>query len=397
LTLQCSAIEKNEEARRIKRSGGSILAVDDDVLNRELLIDLLSEEGYEVHGAHDGQQGLQMAIQTSPDLVILDVIMPGLNGIEVCKQLKKNPVTAPIPVIMVSALNARRDRLSGIEVGANDFISKPFEAKELYLRVRNAIFAKRLFDETAEKLKRLQTKESLRESLASMVVHDMRAPLSGLWGALDLLEMSIQEGAPEKMEQYATRLRSGISALTEMVSSILDTHSLEEGKLKLLKSECRINDVIRETIDCIGIPSNGCSIEVERISPSLKVFCDRTIIRRVLQNLLENAAKFGARNDTIILKTIEKPASVRIEVIDHGEGLDKRYHEQIFDKFGLANLRQKRLVRQIGLGLAFCKLAIEAHGGAIGLISAPEKGSIFWFELPLHDCYERQTETLSFS
>jgi two-component system sensor histidine kinase/response regulator len=205
--------------------GGVALVVDDEPRNVTLLQDLLEARGYTVLTANNGEQGLALARDRVPDVVLLDVMMPRMNGFDVCRKLKAEQKTAMIPVLLVTSLDARQDRLAGIGAGANDFITKPIDSGDLLLRVRNAVAGKRLHDQVTTQLRQLQELEAARDTLTHMIVHDLRSPLTGLRGYLDLLRM-VANGNPEVVE-YAAEADVIAGRLTEMISQVLDVSRLE--------------------------------------------------------------------------------------------------------------------------------------------------------------------------
>jgi CheY-like chemotaxis protein len=156
-------------------SPGRILVVDDESLNRQVLGKILEGQGYQVTFAVDGLQALEQVAAAPPDVILLDVMMPRMDGFEVCRRLKADPATMPIPILIVTALDARADRVKGVSAGADDFLSKPIDPEELALRVRNAVYRKQLYDELASKYAELKAMKELRESLTSLIDADTEA------------------------------------------------------------------------------------------------------------------------------------------------------------------------------------------------------------------------------
>ncbi|MBT3375037.1 MAG: response regulator, partial [Lentisphaerae bacterium] len=210
---------------------GRVLVVDDEPDNRELLRTLLEMKGHTVFDAGNGAEALDMVKDALPDVILLDVMMPEMDGYEVCRRLKGDPETAPVPIIMVTALAGRSDRLEGIDAGANDFLTKPVGAQDVILRVRNSIYTKRLYDQVNESLDRLRELEELRDNLTHMIVHDMRSPLMGICGSLELLQMTVADRLDEEDRDDMERALDSSRLLTEMVSSLLDVSRLEAGKM----------------------------------------------------------------------------------------------------------------------------------------------------------------------
>lgn len=357
----------------------SILVVDDEESNLRLMDAILTSQDYEVITATDGNQALDISVKAKPDVVLLDVMMPGLSGFEVCQRLKADPNTAPIPVLLVTSLHQRENRLNGMMAGANDFVTKPIDKEDLLLRVRNAVCAKRLYDELQSNYEKLKELERLRDNLTHMIVHDLRSPLAGVSGYLQLIP---KENLEPKQAQYLEKSLAAVTMLSEMIDSLLDVSRLEEGKMPIHKNPCDIKTLIHEAIETLGVLKNKCNFKLEASGDSVMMDCDPDIIRRVLANLLGNAVKYSPRDEMIILTIVDAQEDKKISITDKGYGIAPEYHQKIFEKFGQVEMRKQDQMHSTGLGLTFCRLAVEAHGGKIGVVSEAEKGSTFWFTLP---------------
>jgi len=372
----------NEGTMATPRDGSesaSVLVVDDEPQNVLLLKDLLESKGYTVCTATDGEAGLTLALERVPDVVLLDVMMPRLNGLEVCRRLKAAQGTAMIPVLLVTALDAREDRLAGIDAGANDFITKPIDSGDLILRVRNAVTTKRLHDRVAQQFRQLQELEAVRDSVTHMIVHDLRSPLTGLQGYLDLLSM-VADGNREVAE-YAREAHKIADRLKELVSQVLDVSRLESAQMPLSRTDIDLVQLLPTAVASLGPPPEGISIAYEISGEQVIVACDYDLISRVLINLVGNAFKFARGNVRIGLSRNED--RVRLTITDDGPGVPEQFRQLIFEKFGQAPLGQSNGARSTGLGLTFCKLAVQAHQGEIGFDPADRGGACFWVELPL--------------
>jgi signal transduction histidine kinase len=362
---------------------GRVLVVDDEEKNRLLLRDLLEVQGYEVSEAEDGEQALQKAAEVRPDLVLLDLMMPKLDGFEVCRRLKRDPETSSVPILLLTSLGERNVRLTGIEAGANDFLNKPIDAQDLILRVRNAVHAKHLFDQLQENYDRLRELETLRDNLTHMIVHDLRTPLTTINGYLQLLKMTGVQKLDEEEKGYVEQALSATSALVEMISSLLDVSRLEAGAMPLNLNPNDLGTVAKEAFESLGPLVGKRQVHVEAPSEPLLVRCDPEIIRRVIVNLLTNAIKFTPPDGQVRVAVKRDGAKAKVTVVDTGPGIPPEYREKIFEKFGQVETRQQEGSYSSGLGLTFCKLAVKAHGGKIGVDSEVGKGSTFWFVLPL--------------
>ena len=356
-----------------------VLVVDDEPKNVQLLTDLLEARNYAVCPAADGEQGLALARERLPDVVLLDVMMPRLNGFEVCRRLKAEQRTAMIPVLLVTALNARQDRIAGIDAGANDFISKPIDSADLVLRVRNAAATRGLHDQVATQLRQLQELEKARDTLTHMIVHDLRSPLTGLRAYLDLLRM-VPNANPEVVE-YASEAQAIAVRLTEMISQVLDVSRIEAGQMPLSLKDVDLAVLLPAAVASLGPPPNGITLSYEMPQSAVTIQCDPDLISRVLANLVGNAFKFTPSGGGVVIGLVGESDRVRMTVSDTGPGVPPEFRSKVFEKFGQAPLGQSSASRSSGLGLTFCKLAVEAHGGRIGLEGAEGGGARFWIEL----------------
>jgi signal transduction histidine kinase len=360
-------------------AGGTVLVVDDEPRNVMLLQDLLEARGYTVLSAPDGEKGLALARERLPDVVLLDVMMPRLNGFDVCRTLKAEQKTAIIPVLLVTSLDARQDRLAGIGAGANDFITKPIDSGDLLLRVRNAVATKRLHDRVAQQLQRLQELEAARDTLTHMVVHDLRSPLTGLRGYLELVR-AVANGNSEVVE-YAAEADVIAGRLTEMISQVLDMSRLESGQMPLSLKETDLVTLLPAAVASLGPPPAGITVGYEMPASPVAISCDPDLISRVVVNLVGNAFKFTPSGSQVRVGLTAETDRVRFTVTDSGPGIPAEFRGKIFEKFGQAPLGQAAAVRSTGLGLTFCKLAVEAHRGKIGMENAETGGARFWVEL----------------
>lgn len=361
----------------------TVLVVDDDEISRSLLANLLETSRFAVKTAHCGEEALRMAGAEDFDVVLLDLMMPGMDGIEVCKRLKASARTAHVPVILVTAMSDRDARIRGIYAGADEFITKPYDSEEVVLRARNAVRMKRLYDQVRASLARLEELERLRDNMTNMIVHDMRNPITVITMCLELLKRRVEGKLDEDAMDQLTMSMDSTTYLTNMVDSLLDICKMEAGTLKLKKTPAGIVALIEGAIQHVGGPSNGAKLEYAKPKSEITVNCDADLVKRVVMNLVNNARKFTPCQGVIKIGIEQVPGAVRVSVSDTGLGIPKEYHDRIFQKFGQVEMDGQAVRRSCGLGLTFCKLAVEAHGGKIGVESEVGKGSTFAFTLPL--------------
>ncbi len=366
-----------------------ILIVDDAAENIRTLTSILSSK-YKISAATSGKRALEITAENKDfDIFLLDIMMPGMDGIELCRQLKSQSEFADIPVIFISGLSDIRDKKSAFGAGGVDYIVKPFEKEEVLLRVDTHLRIRQLQKELREKnrelednYKRLRELERLRDNLTNMIVHDMRSPLTGVISMFEILRVELGQSEKKELLNYIDSGYRSARNLLEMINSLLDIARLEEGKLPLNIKENSVSEIIDEALNIIRQSFRGDNI-VQEGDEEIKVSCDADLIRRVIINLIINSLRHSQSKSPVRIVVQKHDSEVMISVIDNGIGIPEEHQSKIFDKFGLAELRQERKRYSTGLGLAFCKLAVEAHKGKIGVESKVGEGSRFYFILPL--------------
>jgi signal transduction histidine kinase len=357
----------------------NILIVDDTVANLQLLAGMLKEKGYKVRPAPSGKVALRAAENSTPDLILLDINMPEMDGYEVCRRLKEHDTLKEVPIIFISALSETWDKIKAFEVGGVDYITKPFQFEEVLARVETHIELRRVQIELRERYDDLERLETLRDNLTHMIVHDMRSPLTGVNGYLYLLKKRIEDKNDEKANDFLSKMDRQVSTLINMVTDLLDVSQLEAGKLPLNLGLHDVNVILREAGDLIAVPAER--VRFIPFPEKFPVSCDPNLIRRVISNLLVNALKFTPPDGRISVSISRKQQELHVEVKDSGPGIPPEYTEKIFEKFGRVEGERPKVRYSSGLGLTFCKLAVEAHGGRIGVDSNVGSGSAFWFSL----------------
>jgi two-component system sensor histidine kinase/response regulator len=362
--------------------GGRVLVVDDQEPNRLLLHDLLQLDGYQVHQAANGLDALALAGSCDPDVVLLDVSMPGMDGFEVCRRLKADARTAPVPVLLVTALDQRAHRLEGIAAGANDYLVKPIDRGEVSLRVRNAVRMRVMHRTMQDQFHALQRLERMRDDLVAMLAHDLRSPLTGLRGFLELAQDNVRDHlAPGFVDMLSEAIRS-VDQLNGMIGDMLDVSRMESEQLPLHSEHADLLELAQRAAASIGPPPAFHLVHVRIAGDAIRVQCDPALIQRVLLNLMANAVRFSPSHCDVMVTVLPRDDGACITVRDRGPGIALHEQERIFDKFAQAGAARTTRTRSTGLGLTFCRMVVERHGGRIGVTSAPGAGSEFWVELP---------------
>lgn len=359
----------------------TIMVVDYTRLNLKLLDKILRRTGYHVVTFTGGEQAIKAALKDPPDLILLDIMMPGMNGYDVCRELKAHGQLRKIPVMFISALEDVQDKVTAFAVGGLDYVTKPFQIEEVHARVKTHLRLSRQKKKLEESYKRLKELEFMRDSLVHMIIHDMRSPLMSISGYLELVQM---QPLPERLSGYLTRVEESVTMLVEMINNLLDVSKMEAGKIDLEPVSIDINKLTRNVLDKFDALIGRRTLNFETTDSEVTVTCDAGFIQRVIWNLVANAVKFSREQGGEIAVSVQKKADrVRVTVSDNGYGIPGEYQDDIFDKFAQVKMRKKDNKNSTGLGFTFCKLAVEAHVGKINLKSRVNQGSDFWFEIPL--------------
>ena len=369
-----------------------ILVADDIAANVELLLDQLNSLGYETITAADGPSAVVAAFEKHPDLCILDVAMPAgdlgvddrSTGFEVCRRIKRDPRTSRIPVIFVTALNDTSDRVRGIEAGGDDFLTKPHNRLVLGARVRSLLKLKAATDALEDSLRKLRELEKVRDDLMKMIVHDLKTPLTSVLATLEMLADGDfgQVSIPQKAAIGDAETKS--EDLLALIDDILEVARIEEANISLSLAPVAPGALLVELVH-----EWGHRFQQERATASVSVAddapvftADKNLIKRVFSNLIQNAVTHSSHPVHLDLSARRAGHGVLFTVSDNGPGIPPEYHEVIFRKFGQVEMPRTPRTRSSGLGLTFCKLVVERHGGRIWVKSAEGKGSSFYIELP---------------
>ncbi|MFB8788860.1 MAG: response regulator [Potamolinea sp.] len=364
----------------------SVLVVDDEPYGFDVVEAHLYREGYNLTYASSGIQALNLIDSLEPDVILLDVMMPEMDGIEVCQIIKSDSRWKHIPIIIVTALNSKEDLAKSLDAGADDFLTKPVSGLELRARVRSMLRIKQQYDE-------LQATLQMREDLSSMIVHDLRTPLTTIMLMTSLLLNNAIEA--KNIDRLKLILSAG-RQLNTMLNDLLILAKMQSGKMVLNLAEVNLSDLAKQALSEFSAIADARKIKLKSKIPEqiYPVSIDANLLHRVLDNLLSNALKFSPPESKITLeidypnqpvveapkgatallaKSAQKQATIKIT--DEGYGISEQLQQRIFDKYEVGNVMNG--VPQLGLGLAFCKMVVEAHQGQIFVEDNHPHGSIF--------------------
>lgn len=370
-----------------------ILVGDDSEANCELLREQLSSLGFHSVVAHDGPGVIEATLRHRPELVILDVAMPAgslevddrATGFEVCRRLKRDPRTARIPVIFITALNDTTDRVKAIEAGGDDFLAKPHNRLLLGARVRSLLKLKVATDALEESYRRLRELERVRDDLLKMIVHDLKTPLTSILATLELLADGDLGPIGERQRGAVIDTQGKAEELLSLIDDLLEVRRIEETSLTLNVEEIEPGALLEELLRewSLRFKQERTTAAAEVATEGLTFRGDRGMLKRVFGNLIQNALVHSPAPIELTLVARRDANGVRFTVTDTGPGIPSEYHDIIFQKFEQLRPANAPRVRSSGLGLTFCRLVVEAHGGRIWVQSTEGKGSSFHFVLPL--------------
>lgn len=359
----------------------SVLIVDDLPNNVRLLSIMLTEKGYQVRKAINGQMALNTVRSLIPDLILLDINMPDLNGYQVCEQLKADEKTREIPVIFISALDDVFDKVKAFQVGGVDYISKPFQGEEVMARIENQLTISRQKKQLQNEIKERQKTEETLEIYLHAVSHDLRNPVIGMSMILNNLIKNSQGETKEVSRKILQQMANSCDRQLTLIDSLVETRqndlwgvSLELKPLSLYE----IGQQIGQEWE-LRLKENQATL-INNFSPDLPlVNADAHHLWRVFENLLANALKHNPQGIIITFSARLEGNYLRCSIADNGVGISETQRKQLFDRYQRGNNNNQI---SLGLGLYLCRQIIHAHGGEIGIMNNDEKGSQFWFTLP---------------
>jgi two-component system sensor histidine kinase/response regulator len=366
-----------------------IVVVDDTPDNLRLLSVMLSERGYKVRKALDGSIALKTIRQIPPDLILLDINMPGLTGYDVCQTLKGDPQTQSIPVIFISAIDDAMDKVKAFQAGGSDYITKPFQGEEICARIEHQLTLQRQKQQLQQEIAERQRVENRLQYYLYAVSHDLRNPVLGM---NLVLEQMLQSDTDPLSVPRATfeRMADSCGRQLHLIDALISSQQLETGGIALERQSLSLFELSQHLVaDWQPLCQRHQTTIVNQISPDIPpIHGDRNQLWRVFENLFGNALKHNPPGLILTLNaTIDIPSSdaqtaiaaVRCEIKDNGIGIPAQEIDSLFDRYQRGNGSRRSL--GLGLGLYLCRQIVEAHGGRIG-VEQVNPGTLFWFTLP---------------
>jgi two-component system, sensor histidine kinase and response regulator len=374
----------------------TVLVVDDNLQNREVAEGHLVAAGYDAIQAESGEQALELVDARRPDLVLLDVLMPGMDGFETCRQIRMLPGVGDTPVLFLTALGDLGTHKAALDSGADDFLTKPINRTELLIRVRSLLRIKGMSDELKRNYDVIRSQRDAllaanrqKEELTALIVHDLKNPLSSILSNAKYV-LGRQELGAEERDSLGDVLRASQS-MVRLVMNLLDVSRSDDGALVPHVTDFDLSVLLGEVCKEMGRRVDDKHQRLTlAVAPGVGgLRGDRDLVRRVVENLIDNAYKYGPWHTTIAVEVLSatmddgaEPA-VEIRVRDEGEGVPASYRQLIFEKYGRVEGNGKHQGGSShGLGLVFCRRAVEVHGGAIWVEDGSTPGGCFCVRLP---------------
>lgn len=355
----------------------TILIVDDTPANLGVLVETLGSAGYQLMVAEDGDEALAQTSRTQPDLILLDVMMPGIDGFETCRRLRAQPHTKDVPVLFMTALNETTDKVKAFAAGGVDYITKPIEHEEALARVRTHLTLRRLRRE-------LEAQLALKDRFMRFAGHDLRNPLCLILMSSELVSRQPIVGTTPNLSKYINNIADSAGQMRRIIDTFLDLRtpnaSATPGKSGRVDLNILADAVVRQHTPAAERKKIDLTTQLSPTLPPVRG--DAALIYQGFANLLSNALKFTPAGGQVCIVTRMGADGVRIEVSDTGPGVPADERDRLFQEHANLSPRPTAGEESNGLGLAIVKHLVESQGGRVGAQFPEDGGSVFWFELP---------------
>jgi signal transduction histidine kinase len=359
--------------------GRKILVVDDERLNQRILGAILKPEGYQVVEADSAEKALELYAQCNPDLVLMDVLLPGINGFAACRELRRLYGENAAPVIFITAKSDSDDVVEGLAAGGIDYLPKPIRPKEAVARIRTHLQIRGLLAEQRLLVEQLSKANTAKNRFLGMAAHDLRNPLASIRGLAEFLRDGVVGPLTPDQTDLVKTIHSASQEMLLLVDELLDVAAIEAGELKLAPEATDLAELVAKQVYLANIEANKKQTKITilpRERPPLRRL-DPNKFRQVVDNLLSNAIKYSPPGSIIEVEVASTNGSLVFSVRDQGPGIPESERDKLFKDFGRTSVRPTGGEKSTGLGLAICRKIVEAHHGSITAENLPGRGCIF--------------------
>lgn len=369
-----------------------ILVIEDNPGTLKVLFELLTQAEYEVLVATDGDKALTAAEEGQPDLILLDVMLAGMDGFEICRRLKTSEITQAIPVIFMTALTKTLDKVKGFELGAVDYITKPFEPEEVLVRIKTHLTIQQLQHDLKENndalqasLERERELSMLKSRLISIASHEFRTPLSTILFSKSLLKRYAKKIANQDIAQEigieCDSIEQSVKQMTTILDEVLLITKAEAGKVPFAPNMIDVTELFRKVVEKFtALTRDSHTIVFAKPEEHIHLLADPKLMDSILSNLLSNAIKYSPQGGTVRCDLFQKNGAVLFSVHDEGIGIPETDQSHLFEAFHRGD--NVSHIQGTGLGLSIVKQFVELHGGSIEVQSELNRGSTFTVVLP---------------
>lgn len=360
-----------------------ILVVDDQPNNLKVIASVLGGD-YSLSIANNGASALKILENNTPDLILLDIMMPGLDGFEVCRRIKETERIRDIPVIFLTAKTDIEDIVNGFNCGAVDYITKPFNSTEIKVRVQNHLNLKHALDELKATNAKLIKLNATKDKFFSIIAHDLRSPFNSILGFSELLSNQINEKELDTIEEYAGFIKQSSKQAMNLLTNLLEWARSQTDTIEFNPQKLNLEILIEETCQIFDRIALQKGIKIERsLHKNLEVIVDSHMISTVLRNLISNAVKFTRQGGEVSISAEKEEGEIVVRVCDDGVGIPAGRIGRVFEIEKGNSTPGTANEEGTGLGLILCKTFVERWGGWIKVESEEHKGSVFSFSIPL--------------
>jgi len=368
----------------------SVLIVDDNLTNMNLLMDFLINYGFKTYIAEDGESALRRLEFIKPDIILLDVLMPGIDGFETCKFIKEKENLKDIPIIFMTALSDLIDKVKGFKLGAVDYITKPFQYEELLARINTHLTIKNQKEELFslnKKLidinKKLSEINATKDRFFSIISHDLRGIFSPLITSSDVLVKIVKVTNNDKIIQFSKNIQKSVRNAYNLLENLLEWSRIQRQGIKYNPRKIDIYEVCKKNVELLNSSATQKGISLSsKVSNNSFIFADMYMIDTIIRNLISNAIKFTDKDGKIIIGSKLLDKQYEISILDTGVGIDQENVKKLFRIDEKYKTKGTNGEIGTGLGLILCKELIEKNKGSIWVESELDHGSVFFFNVP---------------